>query len=153
MPALLRYADRNSMAHSREVRLPFLDRRIAELAFSLPADFLYRGGVQKRVLRDAVADKVPAEILTPRDKVGFETPEAQWLAEPRALALIGERLLDDDARTAPFLDRAALGEDVRGGRLRDPNGVWRLLNLELWLEAVSGWASGRTYEPTAEIVR
>jgi asparagine synthase (glutamine-hydrolysing) len=149
MPTLLRYADRNSMAHSREVRLPFLDRRIIELAFSLPADFLCRRGVQKRILRDAIADRVPAEILAPRPKVGFETPEAQWLSQPRALALIGDRLLDHGARIGPFLDRRALTADVRAGRLRDPNGVWRLLNLELWLEAFPGTGGPGSSSPSA----
>ena len=70
------------MAHSREVRLPFLDRRIAELALSLPALFLYRNGVTKRVLRDAARGHVPESVLARRDKVGFEPPQARWLAEP-----------------------------------------------------------------------
>jgi asparagine synthase (glutamine-hydrolysing) len=148
MPALLRYADRNSMAHAREVRLPFLDRRVADFAFSLPAAFLYRDGVSKRVLRDAVRDRVPAEILAPRDKVGFETPEAQWLATPRAVATAADVLLDDGVLSAPLLNRDALAADVRSGRWRDPNGVWRALNLELWLRAFSGEA-GTAWAPVA----
>lgn len=132
MPALLRYADRNSMAHSREVRLPFLDSRIAEFAYSLPADFLYRDGVTKRVLRDAVRDIVPPQVMDRREKVGFETPEAQWLRAPAAVARIAEVLLDPATRTAALLDRGSLEDDVRVGRFRDPNAVWRALNLELW---------------------
>jgi asparagine synthase (glutamine-hydrolysing) len=133
MPALLRYADRNSMAHSREVRLPFLDRRIANFTFSLPASFLNRGGVQKRILRDAIRSQVPAEILAPRDKVGFETPEAQWLSTPRAVSRIADVLLDRGARSAHLLDRRALEQDIGAGRWRDVNAVWRAANLELWL--------------------
>jgi asparagine synthase (glutamine-hydrolysing) len=142
LPALLRYADRNSMAHSRELRLPFLDRRVADFAFSLPAAFLYRDGVTKRVLRDAVRDRVPAEILARRDKIGFETPEAQWLATPRALTTVGEVLLDPGALCAPLVNRDMLAADARAGRWRDPNGVWRALNLELWLRAFSARAGG-----------
>ena len=82
LPQLLRYADRNSMAHSREVRLPFLSRAVAEFGFSLPAAFVYRDGVTKAVLRDAVRGIVPATILARSDKVGFETPQSQWLSEP-----------------------------------------------------------------------
>jgi asparagine synthase (glutamine-hydrolysing) len=135
MPVLLRYADRNSMAHSREVRLPFLDRRIAEFAYSLPPQFLYRDGVTKRVLRDAVRDIVPAEILDRREKVGFETPEARWLATPEAVAQIADVLLDPSARTSAFLDGGKLEADLQGGGWRDANSVWRALNLELWLGA------------------
>jgi len=135
MPALLRYADRNSMAHSREVRLPFLDRRVAELALSMPPAFLYADGTTKRVLRDAVRDLVPPQVLARRDKVGFETPEARWLATPQAVALVGEVVLDRGARCGELVDRAALEADVRAGRWRDPNGAWRALDLELWLRA------------------
>ena len=142
LPALLRYADRNSMAHSRELRLPFLDRRVADFAFSLPAAFLYQGGISKRILRDAARDRVPAEILAPRDKIGFETPEAQWLATPRALATAGEVLLDHGALCAPLLNRDTLAADAQAGRWRDPNGVWRALNLELWLRAFAARAGG-----------
>ena len=67
------------MAHSREVRLPFLSAELAEFCLSLPAGFLYRDGVRKAVLRDAVRGVVPATVLERRDKVGFETPQAAWL--------------------------------------------------------------------------
>ena len=50
------------MAQSRELRLPFLDRRIAELAFSLPAAFLYRNGISKRILRDVGRGLVPDSV-------------------------------------------------------------------------------------------
>jgi asparagine synthase (glutamine-hydrolysing) len=137
MPMLLRYADRNSMAHSREVRLPYLDRRVAELALSLPPEFLYRGGVRKAVLRDAARGVVPAEVLDRRDKVGFETPERRWLNEPAAMDRAAGVLLDGDTRTARWLDRPALEADVRAGEWRDHNALWRALNLELWLRGVA----------------
>ena len=136
MPALLRYADRNAMAHSREVRLPFLDHRVAELVGSLPAGFLYRAATKKAILRDAVRDLVPAVVLDRRDKVGYETPEARWLAQPAARERIAEALLDRGARTAELVDRDALAADLRAERWRDPNGLWRALNLELWLRAL-----------------
>ncbi len=137
MPVLLRYADRNSMAHSREVRLPFLDRRVAELAYSLPPEFLYRDGVTKRILRDAVRDIVPAEILDRREKVGFETPEVRWLGTPEAVAQIAEVVLDPGADIAALLKDDALEADIKRGVWRDANAVWRALNLELWLRAFS----------------
>jgi asparagine synthase (glutamine-hydrolysing) len=135
LPELLRYADRSSMAHSREVRLPFLDRRVAEFALSLPADFLYRDGLTKAVLREAVRGVVPAEILARRDKVGYEPPQARWFSEPAFVARIREVLLDPRARGRGLYEAAAIEADARAGRWRDPSGIWRALNLELWLNA------------------
>jgi asparagine synthase (glutamine-hydrolysing) len=133
LPNLLRYADRSSMAHSREVRLPFLDRRIAELALSLPASFLYANGVTKRVLRDAALGLVPDSVLTRRDKVGFEPPQKRWLAEPALRKLTADVLLDPVADRRGLYDRAPIEEDVRRGEWRDSEGIWRALNVELWL--------------------
>jgi asparagine synthase (glutamine-hydrolysing) len=131
LPELLRYADRSSMAHSREVRLPFLDRRVAELAFSLPADHLYRRGIHKAILRDAVRGVVPATVLRRRDKVAFEPPQARWLNTPAFRERIREVLLDPAARGR--YDAAAIEADA-AGRWRDPAAIWRALNAELWLQ-------------------
>jgi asparagine synthase (glutamine-hydrolysing) len=141
LPTLLRYADRNSMAHSREVRLPFLDRRVAEFALSLPPSFLCRDGVTKRILRDAVRDLVPQSVLARRDKVAFEPPQARWLSEPRWLERIGGVLLDPTARARDLYDHRAIEADLRGGSWRDHHAVWRAYCAEVWRHASA--ASGR----------
>jgi asparagine synthase (glutamine-hydrolysing) len=133
LPELLRYADRDSMAHAREVRLPFLERSLAEYALSLPAQLLYRDGETKAVLRAALRGVVPDAVLDRREKVGFEPPQERWLADPALTARARDVLLDRDAATAGLIDRGALEDDVRDGRWRDPAGLWRALNLELWL--------------------
>ncbi len=135
LPTLLRYADRDSMAHGREVRLPFLDRRVAELALSLPADLLYRDGETKAVLRRALRGVVPEPVLARREKVGFEPPQRRWLADAALAGRAREVLLDPGARTAGLVDRAVVERDVAAGAWRDPDGLWRALNLELWLRA------------------
>jgi asparagine synthase (glutamine-hydrolysing) len=135
MPALLRYADRNSMAHSREVRLPFLDRNVAEFALSLPATFLYRDGYTKAVLREAVRDVVPAELLARRDKVGFDTPQERWFAEPAFVRRVCEVLLDARAQSRGIYSSDVIEADALSGRWRAPNSIWRALNLEIWLNA------------------
>jgi asparagine synthase (glutamine-hydrolysing) len=135
LPELLRYADRDSMAHAREVRLPFLDRRVAEFALSLPAELLYRDGETKAVLREALRGVVPEPVLDRREKVGFEPPQARWLADPALAAHARDVLLDPGARSAGLVDRAALEADAKAGAWRDPAGLWRALNLELWLRA------------------
>ncbi|MDQ3918659.1 MAG: asparagine synthase (glutamine-hydrolyzing) [Acidobacteriota bacterium] len=76
---LLRYADRNSMAHSREVRLPFLDHRLVEFVFSLPDSLIIREGWTKWILRRAFRGVVPDAILDRVDKLGYEPPQRQWL--------------------------------------------------------------------------
>ena len=136
LPQLLRYADRSSMAKSREVRLPFLDRRIADFAFSVPANWLRSGGASKVLLRDAGRGVVPDAVLARRDKVGFEPPQARWLREPDFRARIEEVLLDPAARARGLYDSAVIEADLAAGTWRDPAAIWRALNAELWLRAL-----------------
>jgi asparagine synthase (glutamine-hydrolysing) len=79
LPVLLRYGDRNSMAHSREVRLPFCDHRLAEFTFSLPPELLMGGAETKRLLRGATKGLLPEKIRTRWNKQGFIPPQADWL--------------------------------------------------------------------------
>lgn len=79
LPALLRFEDRNSMAFSIEARVPLLDRRVVELAMSIPIEEKIRDGRLKAVLREAFRDIVPKAILDRRDKIGFSAPTADWL--------------------------------------------------------------------------
>ncbi len=79
LPALLRYEDHNSMAWSVESRTPFMDYRLLEFTFGLPERFLYKNGVRKAILRDAMRDILPPAISARKDKMGFVTPEEVWL--------------------------------------------------------------------------
>jgi len=76
---LLRYADRNSMAHGREVRLPFLDHKLVEFIFSLPSNLKIHDGWTKWLLRKAMDKKLPDEIVWRKDKIGYEPPQQQWM--------------------------------------------------------------------------
>ncbi|HZI62038.1 MAG TPA: asparagine synthase (glutamine-hydrolyzing) [Pyrinomonadaceae bacterium] len=76
---LLRYADRNSMAHSREVRLPFLDHNLVEFVFKVPDRLLMRDGWTKWIIREAFRGMVPKEISDRVDKLGYMPPQQQWL--------------------------------------------------------------------------
>ncbi len=132
LPTLLRYADRSSMAHSREVRLPFLDRRVAEYALSLPAGFLCQGGVTKRILRDAVRGIVPEPVLARRDKIAFEPPQARWLTTAEWRERIASVLLDPSAQERGTYDSAAIEADLRAGAWRDHAAIWRAFCAESW---------------------
>jgi asparagine synthase (glutamine-hydrolysing) len=76
---LLRYADRNSMAHSREVRLPFLDHNLVEYVFKLPERLLLKDGWTKWILRDAFKEIVPSAITMRVDKLAYMPPQEKWL--------------------------------------------------------------------------
>src|SRR3984893_3697834 len=78
---ILTKSDRMSMAHSLEVRPPFLDHRIVEFAASLPASLKIRGSQKKFVLRQLMYDKLPPAVLT-RKKIGFDIPAHDWLRGP-----------------------------------------------------------------------
>lgn len=78
---LLRFADRNSMAHGREVRLPFLNHELVEFVFSLPSQLKMHEGWTKFLLRKAMNKKLPDEIVWRKEKVGFETPQKKWMQE------------------------------------------------------------------------
>lgn len=79
LPKYLRWEDRNSMAHSIEARVPFLDYRLVEFTRSLPDNFLEYMGVTKRVMREGLSDLLPSKIKNRHDKKGFITPEEQWV--------------------------------------------------------------------------
>ncbi|MFT5485944.1 MAG: asparagine synthase (glutamine-hydrolyzing) [Paracoccaceae bacterium] len=81
LPTLLRYGDRNSMAHSREVRLPFCDHRIAEFVLSLPPGFLMGNVQTKRLLRESIRGLVPDPVRERWNKQGFQPPQDAWMSE------------------------------------------------------------------------
>jgi len=76
---LLRYADRNSMAHSVEVRLPFLNNQLVEFLFSLPSSFKMKDGFTKWILRKSVSDLLPESIVWRKGKIGYEPPQKEWM--------------------------------------------------------------------------
>jgi asparagine synthase (glutamine-hydrolysing) len=85
---LLRYADRNSMAHGREVRLPFLSHELVTYCFSLSGGYKIRDGYTKWVLRKSMGRMLPQEIVWRTDKVAFEPPQRNWMEDNRVQELI-----------------------------------------------------------------
>ena len=81
LPSLLRYEDRNSMGNSIESRLPFLDHRVVAFGIGLPTRLKLSRGMGKYLLRQTMRGKVPDAILFNRDKRGFDTHHAAWIAE------------------------------------------------------------------------
>ena len=132
---LLVKADRCSMVHGLELRSPFLDRSLIELAASLPAHHLVRGGTLKRVLKDAFADLLP-EPIARRKKMGFGVPLPVWF-RTRWRTVFEERVLDPEARIWRWLNRGpveALWRAHQQERADHGHGLWALLTLAVWLE-------------------
>ncbi|HEY4147679.1 MAG TPA: asparagine synthase (glutamine-hydrolyzing) [Chitinophagaceae bacterium] len=87
---LLRNADRNSMAHGREVRLPFLSHELVEYVFSLPSQYKIREGWTKWLLRTTMESELPAAITWRKDKTGFEPPQKTWMEDGQVQELVLE---------------------------------------------------------------
>jgi asparagine synthase (glutamine-hydrolysing) len=136
---LLVKADRMSMAHALEVRSPFLDVDLLQLTTRLHPRLKARGLSLKRVLRTAVADLVPAEILG-RPKKGFGVPLDRWFRQDLR-SYVGATLAAPDARLnkhlAPDALRRLLAEHESGAR-NHGQAIWTLLTLEVFLRR-QGW--------------
>jgi len=136
LPHLLRHGDRNSMAFSIESRVPFLTIPMAELLLALPEDYLISSrGETKCVFRAAMRGIVPDQILDRRDKIGFETPEKNWLL---SIAPILRNWLQE-APTIPFLNASPLTarfDATMSGRIPFSWQVWRWINYVKWYTTV-----------------
>jgi asparagine synthase (glutamine-hydrolysing) len=116
---LLRFADRNSMAHGREVRLPFLSHQLVEFIFSLPADFKIHDGWTKWLLRKMMDKKLPDEIVWRKDKVGYEPPQKQWMhnetlqdyMHEAKRKLVNKGILQKDSLNKKIIPKAAHEEN------------------------------------------
>ena len=130
---LLMKQDQMSMAASIESRVPFLDHTLVEFAAQMPDRLKIRGRKQKHILKAAVSDLLPRGIVH-RRKMGFPTPLAQWLRDPRAEPLYA-RLRSPDGLLAAHMDMRqvdALIHRHRSGQEDATDRIWRLLNLQLW---------------------
>lgn len=132
--SLLRHGDRNSMRWSIESRVPFLTIPLAEATLGLPEHFLLsREGETKHVLRRALRGLVPGEILDRRDKIGFQTPESEWVLG------LGPGVIDtwlEGLRHLPSVNAEAAREgiwtQVEQGKVSSE--MWRYVNAALWAE-------------------
>jgi asparagine synthase (glutamine-hydrolysing) len=135
LPVLLRYEDRNTMAFGLESRVPFIDHVFAEWAATLPADLRLSGGWTKRIVRDALADVLPDRVRRRKSKLGFSTPESEWLNGPlrpwlRERLLAARHLADvvEPRRVRALFDRWQGGDRAAATE----NLLFRLAVYESW---------------------
>ena len=123
---LLRYADRNSMAHGVEIRLPFLNAELVQFIFSLPSKYKINQGYTKWLLRKTMENKLPAAIVWRTDKVGFEPPQKQWMQNQQLKDYIHEakkKLVDEKILKPIVLNKKIQPMDAHEANNND----WRYL--------------------------
>jgi asparagine synthase (glutamine-hydrolysing) len=135
---LLHWEDRNSMAHSIEARVPFLDHPLVEFNLALGSDHKIVGGDTKRVLRKGMSHVLPEVVRERRDKLGFATPEQIWFRGPLR-GLVEDGIEKTLSRFPGLMNadgvRALAREMLDGDRPLDFT-LWRIINLGIWGERV-----------------
>jgi len=132
---LLERGDRMSMAASLELRPPFLDHQLVELAFSLPSSVKLRHGETKWVVKQVARGLLPDGIID-RPKAGFRVPLESWFRGSLA-ALAHDRLLDPGSVVGQWFDRRKVADLLRShsdGRRNEEIRIWTLLSLEVWYD-------------------
>jgi len=136
IPALLHYEDRNSMAHSIEARVPMLDYELVQFAVNCPPDLKLRDGWTKWILRQALRGVLPEPVRLRRSKLGFATPQKQWLRQD-IRGIIRSVVQESDLKFSRILSLKKVREQFNAfvsnhkGSLTDVE-AFRVLNLELW---------------------
>ncbi len=155
---ILMKVDRVSMAHSIEVRPPFLDHRIIEFAASLPLHFKIHGSRQKLLLKRLMKGKLPDSLLT-RKKIGLDFPAHDWLRGPLR-DLLYDSLATAQAEYSDFFDFDVIGKFVQSHMSRRANlgyHLWGLMILFLWMRRwririgapeLQSWAASRQLIPS-----
>jgi asparagine synthase (glutamine-hydrolysing) len=134
---LLHFEDRNSMAHSIESRVPFLDYRLVEFAFSLPSEYKIHKHLGKYIHRESLKNMVPKEIMERKDKVGFLAPgEHFWLRNEMKPYM--ENLLDSsDFKNRSIYNHQFIKEEYKkylNGNPAYANMLWQIMALEIWFK-------------------
>lgn len=134
VPMLLRFEDRDSMAHGIEARLPFLDYRLVEFCLGLPEHHKMADGWTKRVLRESMRGVLPESVRTRRDKLGFATAEEEWMRGrylPEFQSLVGRAIQDAGGVLTPAA-REKSGR-ILAGTEKFSFLPWRIISFGAWL--------------------
>ena len=130
---LLTLTDRTSMAHSLEVRVPFLDHKLVELFFSMPADLKLKGFKKKYILKRAAERMIPKNIIY-RQKKGFSVPLALWFRN-ELRQVVEEGLSEKKLNGMGYFNQGtvdALLQEHLACKQNHENKIWALLNFSMW---------------------
>ena len=146
LPALLRYADRNSMAFSREVRLPYLDIHVADFSLAIPDEILLQDGWHKAPLRHASNGHIPAETSWRVDKVGYAAPLDRWLRGElkswASSAIFSENIMDRFSRHQKHIENIWMSH--QSGLSNNSWEIWKWISIFEWLSLMDAgaWSQG-----------
>lgn len=134
---LLARADKMTMAHSLEGRVPFLDHRLVELAFSIPTEIKFKNDQPKYVLKKAVENILPPEIIS-RKKQGFSTPMNEWLKLSSPISKeMTEIIFRSKIKERNILNYEYIKKLIASDRYNDNAHIfrlWNLITLSLWYD-------------------
>lgn len=132
LPMLLRFEDRNSMAHSVESRVPFVDRKVIDAAKAMKEDYLIDGVYTKRAMRDGLSEYLPEVIRLRKDKIGFQTAEEVWM---RNNTKVFKQLIRESVeRCDNFFTNETLNRcnEVIDGDVPFSSIPWRVISFGAW---------------------
>lgn len=134
LPLFLRVEDRNSMAHSLEARLPFLDYRLVSLSFNLAPNWKMRGPWNKFVLRQAMRQRIPESVRSRVGKMGFPVPQKQWFANA-LYERVSDLVSSQEVRERGIYNLRSVQDDLRlhrHGSIDASEKLFRLAQFETW---------------------
>ncbi|MBS2034824.1 asparagine synthase (glutamine-hydrolyzing) [bacterium] len=130
----LHWADRSSMAHSIESRVPYLDHRLVEFCLSLPSEYLFRKGRTKAILRDSCRGITPSRVLDRVPKIGYATAEQTWIQQDSQT--VWELCRKAVHNSQGIFNQATLTRcsHIIKGRKAYDSWIWRVISFGLWME-------------------
>ncbi|MBC7606940.1 MAG: asparagine synthase (glutamine-hydrolyzing) [Burkholderiales bacterium] len=132
----LRWEDRNSMAHSVEARVPFLDHRLVEFTTSLPIDYLDGRNESKKIMVHGLSELLPEAIRNRKDKKGFITPEELWFKKDYSEQFIALFEKYNGYTHGILREKEVLYyfNQVMAGKAAFDYTYWRLISLGMWMK-------------------
>lgn len=132
---LLKWEDRNSMWFSLESRVPFLDHRLVEKTLAINADLIINKGNTKYILREAFKGTLPEKIRARKDKIGFETPAADWFRTSYFQNFIHENIFKSEFLNNNLIINKKIVEFYQqhlNNKTDINREIWKWINLDLW---------------------
>jgi asparagine synthase (glutamine-hydrolysing) len=132
---LLKWEDRNSMWHSMEARVPYLDYRLVEKMLSMASSQIIKKGVTKHILRESMQGILPEVIRQRQDKMGFDTPQDEWFRMPVFKDYITELINSESFASRGVIDVKKVKQiyqkhlDKQGNYAKE---IWKWIHLENW---------------------
>ena len=132
----LKWEDRNSMAHSVEARVPFLEMNLVEFSRSLPVEYLDELGKSKKVLVEAMKGILPETVRLRKDKKGFITPEEKWFLEDYFDEFVNMLKLNVKYSKGLICEKEAIRyfNEVKSGKAKFSYNYWRIIQLCIWMK-------------------